>query len=248
MKPHARMTTHALATLALSCTLSAGQAVGQSQTLEETPKTTEWEIESLDKWAFAQLDSAQWDRELFAQDIQTYDQYREVFQSYPLNKSPFPVALYDYAVSSVPFTLEADGTLFKGVCIGEYENPESEKVIDRLTLLVLTNDAEAEENTLVDSRNYPYLTAQGIFTVKNNTLDWVFSASPDGFSTLMVNMKLFDLRFGETIVIYPQSDQSFFYHQLKDSPNNYPDFEAFKQAILAHPQVKAQLASPNNIR
>jgi hypothetical protein len=141
-----------------------------------------------------------------------------------------------------------DAVVFKGVRIGEYENPESEKIIDKLTLMILTNDKYAEESTLVDSRNYPYLTAQGIFKVANNEFDWVFSVSPDGFSTLILNMKLFDLRFGETIVIYPQEDKSFLYEQIKDSPNNYGKFEEFKNMIMSNPKVKNQLNSNKNIK
>ena len=85
----------------------------------------------------------------------------------------------------------------------------------------MTNDEDAEETTLVESRNYPYLTAQGIFKTADNQFDWVFHYSPDGYSTLLLNMKLFDLRFGETIIIYPQQDKSFLYDQIKDSPNHY---------------------------
>ena len=98
--------------------------------------------------------------------------------------------------------------------------------------MILTNDKNSEENTLVESRNFPYLTAQGIFKVTNNEYDWVFSASPDGYSTLLVNMKLFDLRFGETIIIYPKDDKSFIYDQIKDSPNNYSAFDDIKNAII----------------
>lgn len=112
----------------------------------------------------------------------------------------------------------------------------------------MTNDKDAEETTLVDSRNYPYLTAQGIFKVVNNEFDWVFSASPDGFSTLILNMKLFDLRFGETIIIYPQTDQSFFYEQITDSPNNYESFEDFQKSIITHLNVNEQLTSEMNIQ
>ena len=50
-------------------------------------------------------------------------------------------------------------------------------IIDKLTLLILTNDRNSEETTLVDSC-YPYLTAQGIFKVANNEFDWV--RYPDG--------------------------------------------------------------------
>lgn len=224
------------------------QEEGKNKPLSENTEVNKWTLEKLNNRATQHLDSIKWDLELFQQDIETYNNYSDIFQSYPLNKSPFPVAEYDYAVSSIPFTIEKDKAVFKGVRIGEYENPESEKIIDKLTLLVLTNNKDAEETTLVDSRNYPYLTAQGIFKVTNNEFDWVFSASPDGFSTLLLNMKLFDLRFGETIIIYPQSDKSFFYDQIKDSPNNYENFEEFKLSITNNQKVKSQLVSEKNIK
>lgn len=214
----------------------------------ENTETDNWNMERLSHIATQHLDSSKWDLKLFQQDIETYNKYSEIFKSYPLNKSPFPVAEYDYAVSSIPFTIETDKVFFKGVRIGEYKNPESEDIIDKLTLLILTNDKDSKENTLVDSRNYPYLTAQGIFEVKNNEFDWVFSASPDGFSTLILNMKLFDLRYGETIIIYPQIDQSFLYEQIKDSPNNYSNFDEFKNTLLNNPKVQNQLNSQKNIK
>lgn len=206
-----------------------------------------WDRNELNFRAQEHLDPSKWDSALLNQDIATYQKYSEVFNGFPLNKSPFPVAQYDYAVFSIPFTLEVEEHVFKGVRIGAYTTPDSDTLVDKLTLLVLTNDRDAEETTLVDSRNYPYLTAQGVFAVSNNEMDWVFSASPDGFSTLLVNMKLFDLRFGETIIIYPQKDQSFRYDQLKDSPNNYENFEKYKSEIAQNRNVKNQLSSDTNI-
>ena len=61
-------------------------------------------------------------------------------------------------------------------------------------------------------------------------------------------MKLFDLRFGETVIIYPQTDKSFFYEQIKDSPNNYGNFEYFKESIMNNPKVQKQLTSEKNIQ
>jgi len=228
--------------LFLSC-----QEREKSCSVNQTGEVAKWDVEKLKNRALQHLDTTKWDIKLFNQDIETYNKYSEIFQSYPLNKSPFPVAEYDYAVSSIPFSIEMDSIVFKGVRIGEYESIESDTIIDKLTLLVLTNDKDAEETTLVDSRNYPYLTAQGIFKVRNNEFDWVFSASPDGFSTLLINMKLFDLRFGETIIIYPQKDKSFFYKQIKDSPNNYEYFEDYKKSIINNQRVKKQLVSKKNI-
>ncbi|MCF1192035.1 hypothetical protein LRR18_10615 [Mangrovimonas sp. AS39] len=233
--------TKILTVLAFGFAFSSCQEKEKTNAVLDSPEVKEWDIEKLSIKSRQHLDSTKWDLKLFAQDIETYDQYSEIFKGYPLNKSPFPVAVYDYAVSSVPFIIEIGDLVFKGVRIGAYENPESDTVIDKLTLLVLTNDKNSSENTLVESRNYPYLTAEGTFGAQNNEFDWVFSASPDGYSTLILNMKLFDLRFGETIIIYPQKDKSFFYEQINDSPNNYENFEVFKKMIMKHPKVKNQL-------
>lgn len=237
-----------LISIIIGCTFYSCQIGKEPVRKTNTNEISQWSIQDLNQRAEQHLDSLNWDQQLLKQDIEAYDKYSETFKSYPLNKSPFPVAEYDYAVFSIPFIIEEDGHIFKGVRIGEYENFESEKIINKLTLIILTNDKEAEESTLVDSRNFPYLTAEGYFKVSNNEYDWVFSASPDGFSTLIINMKLFDLRFGETIIIYPQSDKSFFYDQIKDSPNNYADFEEFKSSIMNKEKVKKQLNSKKNIK
>lgn len=235
------MTQKILIAIALGLLLSSCNEIEKANSATKKPEAAKWDLTSLSQRAEQHLKPAEWDLDLFNQDIETYSKYAEIFQAYPLNKTPFPVAKYDYAVSKIPFFIEKDSLLFKGVRIGEYANPDSEKIIDKLTLLFLTSDKGAEENTLVDSRNYPYLTAQGILKLKHHQFDWVFSASPDGFSTLMLNMKLFDLRFGETIIIYPQIDQSFLYDQINDSPNNYRNFEDFKKTILNNPSVKKHL-------
>lgn len=191
-----------------------------------------WNLEKLAKRAISNEDSALWDRQLFNQDIETYQKYSEVFKAYPLNKSPFPVAEYDYAVSSIPIEFDSEQGHFKGVRIGAYKDSLMEETEDKLCLLIRCSDSTAEESSLVESRNYPYLTAQGMFQCESHEFDWVFASSPDGYSMLLLNMKLFDLRFGETVLIYPQGDGSFTYQQIQENPNNYKDMKAFYSAVL----------------
>lgn len=199
--------------------------------------------DTLRERASQNVDSSKWDMDLFKQDLELYQRIPDIFDGLPLTKSPFPVAYYDYAVSSVPMKIEVGKQVIKGVRIGEFENPDSDKVIDKLTLLILTENIDADDNVLVESRNYPYLTAQGTFQETHSKYDWIFTASPDGFSALFVNMKLFDLRFGETVIIYPQSDKSFLYDQIDDSPNNYKNVEDYKIAISKNRKVLNQLNS-----
>lgn len=234
-------------TLVIGLLVSSCQNRKETITISEEIGMQKWNIEALKNKAIQDLDSTKWDLKLFKQDIETYNKYQEIFKSYPLNKIPFPVSEYDYAVSYIPFTIEMGSKIIKGVRIGECEDPDCKKISDKLTLLILTNDKDSEELTLVESRNFPYLTAQGYFKVSKNKYDWVFSASPDGFSMLIINMKLFDLRLGETVVIYPQYNNSFFYDQIKDSPNNYDSFEMFKSSIKNIEGIKEQLKSEKNI-
>jgi len=86
------------------------------------------------------------------------------------------VAEYDYAVSKFPLILEKDGKIFKGLQIGEYDKTVQDKINTKLTLIVLTGDSNSEEFSLVESRNAPYLTAQGYFKVASYEYDWVFAA------------------------------------------------------------------------
>lgn len=172
-------------------------------------------------------DSNFWDKQLLKQDLESFHKFKEAFEFYPILKSPFPVTQYDFAVSSQPFSGKINDYYYSGVNIGEYLNTNSDSIKTRLTLVVLSKTEIAKESTLVESRNYPYLTAQGFFTLINTKFDWVFNSSPDGYSTLNLNMKLFDLRFGQTILIYPQKNQAFFYEQLIKSPQNLDSMTTF---------------------
>lgn len=210
-------------TLFLSCEIT-------SQPVEQTVER-KWDLNALKNRAESNLDSSKWNHALLKQDIETYNKYAEVFEKYPLNNFPFPIADYDYAVYSNPFTIHIDSLIFKGIQIGEYEDPNSNDIITKLTLIVLTNNDKVEPETFVDSRNYPYLTAGGVFKLPQNEFKWVFSATPDGFSNLFFSMKLFDLRFGETVIIYPQKDNSFLYEQIDESPDNYSKFDDYIKRI-----------------
>jgi len=175
--------------------------------------------------------SRNWNHELLSQDIASYNKFSNIFDRYPLNNYPFPVANYDYSVYSNPFTIKKDSLIFKGILIGDYKKPESDQTTVKLSLIVLTNNDSTEAESFVNSRNFPYLTAEGSFNLDQARYKWVFSATPDGFSSLFFSMKFFDLRYGQTIVIYPQADQSFFYMQLNESPSNYTNFDDYIKKI-----------------
>ncbi|MHC5310367.1 hypothetical protein ACYSNM_09960 [Myroides sp. LJL116] len=209
---------------AYSCT---NENKSDTNTLIENTKI----LNKLKKRAAVNLDSTTWDQSLFKQDIENYNEDSDFFGKYPLNNYPFPVADYNYTVYSNPFTIQKGSSILKGIQIGEHKSYFSNTVNTKLTLIVLTNDNKAKLNTFVSSRNYPYLTAEGNVELTQQNYPWVFQATPDGFSSLFFSMKLFDLRFGETIIIYPKEDNSFLYEQIEESPNHYSKFEDYIEKI-----------------
>lgn len=192
----------------------------------------EWNLNQLQEKNIKHLDSINWNVKLFNQDKTTYKQYKEYFKGLPLTISAFPVADYEYAVASESFKLTLDSISYKGINIGYFKDENSEEVTYELTLVFLSNQAESNENSFVQSRNYPYLTAEGTFTEFNTKYDWVFTKSPDGFSFIMLNMKLFDLRFGKTILVIPQKDGSFYYNQINLERNTFKEISMFEDSLL----------------
>lgn len=138
-----------------------------------------------------------------------------------------------------------DSLVFKGIQIGEYKDSNSDSLTTKLMLIVLTNNDTVEPESFVDSRNYPYLTAEGNFNLPQNEFKWIFSSTPDGFSNLFFSMKLFDLRFGETVMIYPQKDNSFLYEQIDESPNNYSKLEDYIKRIKENKRNLNRLKQQN---
>lgn len=61
-------------------------------------------------------------------------------------------------------------------------------------------------------------------------------------------MKLFDLRFGETVLIIPQKDGSFQYYQFKEGPNDHENFESFKLSLKKNKKLKELLNTKNTIQ
>lgn len=213
-----------LGSLSLLCACSTSEPPQSNQ--KETAL-----LQGLEKRAADNLNSETWNLERFQEDKKMYAQYKEAFSVYPLNCSPFPVAEYEYAVASMPFSIQDSTKTLKGICVGEFATVDSEEPQYGLTIVVVAQNETYSEDVFVQSRNYPYLTAQGIFASQKHHFDWVYAKSPDGFSFCFVNMKLFDLRFGETIVLFPEAEGAFSYQQIRQNPHQYKSLDAFKAVI-----------------
>lgn len=155
-----------------------------------------------------------WDLSMFEADKDFYVKYKDELATYPLTLSAFPVKEYEYAVYSESSPFYQNGHTYIKVGIGDYPDFNSDSTHISGTLIFQVDSSQSSENTFLQSRNYPYLTAQGTFMIDDLTYDWVFIETPEHDAYFMVNMKLFDLKFGKNILIFPNSDGSFTYRQF----------------------------------
>ena len=152
--------------------------------------------------------------------------------SKPINSLAFPVEKYEYYVFNKPFNFEIGKEHFSGISFGENIGGKEDKFIlkHELTLIFYTRAKDYQVNAYVSSRNFPYLTIQGQLEL-NNVYDFVGVKSPENVGYLIVNLKSFDLRFGQTVIIFPNDDNSFFYLQSDEKPNTGEDFNEFLNRI-----------------
>lgn len=160
--------------------------------------------------------SEKWNSELFEND----KKWLKESKSKPLESLAFPIEKYDYYVFNTPFNFEIENENFSGITFGENIGGKENKFIlkPELTLIFYTRDKEIQINGDVSSRNHPYLTIQG--QVENiNQFDFVGVKSPESSGYLIVNMKSFDLRFVETIIISQTKTTRFIIFSLKRNRN-----------------------------
>ncbi len=169
-----------------------------------------------------------WNTELFENDKKWLKNSR----SKPMHSLAFPVETYDYYVFNRQFNFQVDQAHFSGISFGENTGGKEGKFIFKheLTLIFYTENKNLQINGDVSSRNYPYLTIQGQLEL-NNTYDFIGIKSPENSGYLIVNLKSFDLRFGQSIMIFPNKDNSFYYLQSKEKPKKGEQFEEYLARI-----------------
>ena len=183
-----------------------------------------------------------WNMELYNND----KKWLKETNSKPINSLAFPVEKYEYYVFNKSFNFEIGKEHFSGISFGENTGGKEDKFIFKheLTIIFYTGAKDYQVNGDVSSRNFPYLTIQGQLEL-NNIYDFVGVKSPENSGYLIVNLKSFDLRFGQTVIIFPNPDNSFFYLQSDEKPNTGEDFEEFLNRIKSDNRIKQMVDKVN---
>jgi hypothetical protein len=197
-------------------------------------------IDSLKIKAENNQNPSKWNQDLFLKDLQ----WLKNNNSKPLKSLAFPVEKYDTYDFTKAFNFKIDNFNFSGISIGENIGGKQDKMIFRhdFCLVFFTKDTEETIDKVdVNSRNSPYLTFQGTFKLKEQ-FDFVGVKSPDEKGFAMVSMKAFDLQFGQTIIIFPNENGSFYYVQVKEKPILNEDYKNFVERLKANNKLIEMLA------
>ena len=200
------------------CFLAAGRASAQDV------------MDSLRVKALNNQDPLKWNATLLERDKANWTGQTTA----PLQRVPFPVEDYDFYVFSKPFYLDFNGGNFSCISFGSKQQNKDSTLSPRYetTLMFFTGAERPIIESDINSRNFPYLTFQGTLDI-GIPYEFVGVVSPDSTGFMILSMKTFDLRFGRTIVIYPNPDKTFYYQQFDDIPRSEADFGSYIKRIEA---------------
>lgn len=196
--------------------------------------------------------SATWDRELMQRDIS--DSIANP-KGRPFPHGAFPVPVYDLAgkfrysgagaggnfkmfhdkILTYSFFF-ANKTEASKIYLGDMAN-ETFFIFVMLTDYIDTVNYSHGQAYLL-SRNNPDVTCEGYFRTKHDEVDFMAFLTPDRNEYAVVNMRLFNLKFGRVILIAPQKDHSLRSMQLSAPVMSNNEVDSYIDRILEQDDIK----------
>lgn len=222
-------------------------------------KNVEKEI-NMDENNFSQLknreDSTKWDQEMLKLDIEN-----NIELNLPFTSGIFPTPKYDLlgensfnGVGNFGFTggdgyeLKIDNKtiLFNSFFVGNNDLNKSKlgslKDAVFFHIVVLTDFVDtvnySHVMSQIVSRNHPDYMGQGFYKTSNNTIDYAAFTSSNGDAYAIVNMRLFDLNKGQTILIAPHKDKTLRSMQIKSLLMESSQIESFTRKLLTNDNIR----------
>ncbi|TNE53824.1 MAG: hypothetical protein EP338_09860 [Bacteroidetes bacterium] len=213
-------------------------------------------------------DSSTWDMEMFQTDLQTIP---FLPAEMPIKTGVYPTPNYDL-VGEGSF----GGVGMHGLSGGiDMEKKIGERTIlynsffvkssdvtesfvgekkDRVffQILVLTDFVDTTNYTHLHkwmvSRNHPDYIGQGFFKTQNNKIDYLAFLTAEQHAYAIVNMRLFDLSKGRTILIAPQKDGSLRSMQWDAPALSSTEIDAYTDELIREQKVIDFFQYLGNIR
>ncbi len=200
--------------LAICCTIFAlSPVVAQEKITEWTPELEERHLRDLQ-------DSTTWDRDMMLFDL------GNSYADMPITVGAFPVPDYKrmpgtfHGLAMMTHTVALDNgrTLFCPAFavrrnalnesrVGEKDN-ECFCVVAVASDYPLDDENNSDARGIAISRNNPDIVGEGFVRLMQGRVDYVCFITASGDEYAVVNMRLFNLKNGRTILIVPQTDGS----------------------------------------
>ncbi|MDW3651437.1 MAG: hypothetical protein R8P61_30440 [Bacteroidia bacterium] len=216
-----------------------------------------WTWEKAQKHAHAQNDPQKWDQELLEEDmeyIETDD------NSLPIHAGVFPVALYDTpgtgGSNSSYFRKAGKSFMSKSFIVNKGEHNAVYLGEERLqevyfTFVLLTDFIDtvnySHATTYAESRNHPHYICEGTLKTQKQNIDFLAMMTGDRNNYAVINMRFFDLRFGQTILIAPQKDGSLRFLQVESPGLNSITAKAYVEKLLDQREILHFFEQAGNI-
>ena len=162
-------------------------------------------------------DTTKWDLELLAFDLQTMEAPRQGL----MTMGAFPTQHYQGSAGTRSYHFKVGEAEFVGASffIGKtdknkhlYQGEDSQKAF--FTILTQVDATYTDTASHIISRNHPNYIGQGHIQTHGLSLEYLAFSKGDAPATAVVNLKLFDLTKGNTILLAPMPDKSIRVKQL----------------------------------
>lgn len=239
---------------------------GCSEEQKEQTENAVWTADMLKTHIANREDSTKWDLEMFQSDLEN-----NVPFALPFSNGVFPVPKYDLLAKNSfkgvgnfaypggegsELKIGAKTILFNSFFVGtnffnQYYIAKEAKDEVFFHIVVLTDVVDtlnySHVSSEIVSRNHPDYIGQGFYKTRTNKIDYCAFISADRNSYAIVNMRLFDLKNGRTIVIAPQTDNSFRSMQIVSPPLSSDQIENYTKKLIEKAEIREFLTRKGTI-
>jgi hypothetical protein len=225
--------------------------------------TIVWDEKRETQYLQNRQDSTKWDLNLLKKDL---ERNKETVISKPFAFGAFPIPKYEL-LGKDSFKGVGNGGEFSGLDLNGKKilysyflvnkNAINQKFIgDKpnevfFTIVVLTDFVDATNFTHagvhIISRNNPDFIGQGFFKTKNDEIDYTAFLTAERDEYAIVNMRLFNLKHGRTVLIAPQKDGSLRSIQIANPILSDKEIKAHIEKLLKQDDVKKFFTDDGNI-
>ena len=201
-------------------------------------------------------DSTKWDYDMFNSDLANVANY-----DFPFVSGVFPTPEYDllgensfkgvgnYGLSGgegLEIKVEDKTILFNSFFVGKnsfnkdyLDANQSNEIFFHIVVLTDFVDTVNYSHLLSEivSRNHPDYIGQGFYKTQDNRIDYSAFITANRNAYAIVNMRLFDLTHGKTILIAPQKDRSFRTKQIKSPNLSSEEIDDYTRSLLKKEEI-----------